>query len=130
MEIKLDNSAETKVCCYCGKSKTLDNYYKQPRMKDGLMRLCKKCKLMGLTCLNKLKASGPKRNLSKELELNLKNVKKEDWIQMYTLLQNLGYNISDDVSVHSQFCEKHNLPKKSRNDKKMKIYSPKDLGII
>lgn len=35
---------ETKVCCTCKESKTLDNYGKDKRQKDGLNRRCKACR--------------------------------------------------------------------------------------
>jgi hypothetical protein len=35
---------ETKVCSKCGKEYSLDNYYKNPRLKDGLYNDCKNCR--------------------------------------------------------------------------------------
>ena len=46
------------------------------------------------------------------VDIKLVCPKKQDYCGMYELLENLDYNIHEDI--HLQFCEKHGLTPKKR----------------
>ena len=56
------------------------------------------------------------------------NVKKEDWIETFEFLKQIGYDLSKDI--HEQFCDKHNLTPRKRKYENSIIYTPQELGMI
>lgn len=57
-------------------------------------------------------------------ELKISNPTFKDYCKMYNAMLKLGYDPSKDI--HSQFCEKYNLPYKNRTLKQKNHYSYQD----
>ena len=45
---------------------------------------------------------------SEERFFSLNGVKKEDYVTMWELLQQMGYNTDKDKDIHQQFLDRHN----------------------
>lgn len=119
---------KTKICCSCEKEKTLNEFWRNRDTKSGYDGKCKYCRVKGYYCKKKpKKESGKPKNIEGP---QLYNCSKQDWIETYEFLKNIGYDLSGEKTIHEQFCEKHNLTPRKRMREKSIQYSPKDLGLI
>jgi len=91
---------ESKLCRACNQIKVARSFN---RVNGVLQPRCKQCKLEG-NLINK----GTKNNLSRtKTYFKLVKPTKDDYIETYTLLENMGYDLKKDI--HIKFCEKYNL---------------------
>ena len=112
-----ENLLETKVCGACNKLKVITSFHRV-----GTKRLprCKQCKLEG-----KFIPRSDKYNDANEIAyLRLFNTTKSDYIQMYELFESMGYDLKKDI--HTQFCEKYNLPVNNPKNVFEHYISPQD----
>ena len=58
--------------------------------------------------------------------LKLASPTKEDYCEMYSFLEKIGYDIHSEKSVHEQFCDKYGLPYKRRALKSQNRFSAED----
>lgn len=119
---------KSKICCSCSREKDIKNFPKNAVKPDGFENRCRQCKFSNKKCKR-----GPKKNKPLVLPSDLRapmlfNVDKQDWIDMYQFLKNIGYSL--DRNIHEQFCEKHNLKTRKRMHEKSLQYSPQDLGLV
>jgi len=125
MEKKIDEG--NRVCCSCQKQKPLTEYYKNRNVSSGYSGKCKKCVSSGNLCIKKEK-SNKKKLIKREVGPTLYSVSKEDWLETYSFLKSIGYDLTKNI--HEQFCLKYNLKEKKRTYEKSIQYSPKELGLI
>ncbi len=102
-----------KRCRTCKEVKELDDYPMARRNLDGRNNQCRVC----LAEYGKQYRKGNRlrdKNVKDidSLHINIKGVRRSEWCKMYNALEELGYDVTDDI--HRQFVEKHNLTYKSR----------------
>ncbi len=118
-----------KMCKACKMIKDIKNFHKNLQFRDGHDARCKLCKQKGITCTKK----GSHNEFQKKIKdadngLKLSSVRREDWLDTYKLLGDMGYDLTKNIS--EQFCEKYNLNYREKKDKKGLYKTPKDLGIV
>lgn len=97
---------KTKVCPACNVEKPMIDFttdHKKERV-----RRCKLCKSRGIKIPpeKKINTKGVKKGPMPRLA----NVTKEDYKNMYLLFSEvMGYDINSKLSIHEQFCQRHNL---------------------
>lgn len=130
MEILIDKDAlKQKMCKACNMIKDIKSFHKNNLFRDGYDARCKLCKQEGKTCTKKhIGESLQKKLRDADNGLKLSSVRKEDWLETYNLLSEMGYDLTQNIS--EQFCLKYGLKYKERRDAKGLYKSPKDLGII
>jgi hypothetical protein len=47
---------------------------------------------------------------------------KKDYMDMWSLLAKMGYDVSGDIDIHQQFLDKHNVNEKSPMKYKKRIH--------
>ena len=108
-------------CIACGIEKSVESFHKSKAFTSGRNSKC-------AICVNNYnKVRNKKQN--KETDTSLRGLiivhpSKEDYHKMYLFLKSVGYDPSGDI--HKQFCEKYNLPYKTRDDKGKNKYSWND----
>jgi|LakMenEpi03Aug12_release.lakeMendotaPanAssembly.Ray.scaffolds.fasta_scaffold110258_3 hypothetical protein len=95
-----ENVVETKLCRACNQVKVARSFH---RSNGVLHPRCKQCKLEGKKISRKLVDYSDRR----KTYFKLVKPTKDDYIETYTLLEKMGYDLKQDI--HIQFCEKHNL---------------------
>jgi hypothetical protein len=98
-----------KVCSACGSTKKITSFHKRQIEPDGYAKRCK-------ICVNLYNHSRKKNAYKEELKIGLTALRKEDWCQMYSFLEQIGYNTKEDI--HGQFIKKHNIPEYKERPKK------------
>jgi hypothetical protein len=99
---------DKRICSICKIEKSIDSYYRCKGCKGGRNSICKLCKQKGLK-VNKDHIVHPFNQMWRQPEekfFSLNGVKKEDYVLMWELLKNMGYDIDKDI--HQQFLDKHN----------------------
>jgi hypothetical protein len=86
-------------CRLCGKYQPEEQFYKKKGGKWGLDSKCK------IHYHRKDKDEDPEMDY-----LKLDPIREEDFKNTAELLCSLGYNFDNGISIHKQFCKKHNLP--------------------
>lgn len=113
---------ETKVCKACNIEKNIKHFHRQTAVSSGYMARCKKCKLDG-------KIIPKEKKEKKEIRpLTLAAPQIEDYIEMYKLMETIGYSLNGDI--HEQFCKKYGLTPSNPKQIFLSHYSQKDLGLI
>lgn len=100
------NKGDKKVCRACNIEKSI---YEFPTTSiNGLKASrCKLCKNNNIFISKEKKNEYAKSNFSPP---RLSNVTKEDYKETYIFLRDtLGYDLTSNLSIHEQFCLKHNL---------------------
>lgn len=101
---------EKMKCNACQIEKNITSFYKCKDCKNGVIKICKSCKLKGIKSKRRDDYIHP-FNLNfrndESSQISLANTTKEDYEQMYLVLKNMGYNINGDI--HQQFIDKFNL---------------------
>lgn len=129
-EVFIDKeSLQQKICGACKMTKDIRNFHRNNLFRDGYDSRCKLCKIEGRTCTKKHSHSEFNDRL-KEADngLKLSSVRREDWLQTYSLLKDMGYDLTKNIS--EQFCLKYGLKYKDKKDRKGLYKTPKDLGIL
>jgi hypothetical protein len=130
MEILIDKEALIeKMCKACKMVKSIKSFHRNNLFKDGYDSRCKLCKQKGITCTKKGNTKDFQRAIKDaDNGLRLSSVRREDWLEAYQLLSQMGYDLNKNIS--EQFCEKYNLKYKEKRDAKGLYKTPKDLGLI
>lgn len=113
---------EKKICRACGVEKRLKSFQTLKSGNKG--GVCNLCKSLGKKIPREPKPS----RIPKNIALQMRFVRKEDYVEMYQFLQEKGYDLSKDI--HVQFCEKYGLTPNSPKRTFKNHYSPSDLGLI
>jgi hypothetical protein len=101
-----NKNGDKKVCKACNIQKPIDEFpiSNTHGVKAARCKLCR---------INKILIPKEKKELngkSKFVSQRLTNVTKEDYKNTYLFLKNiLGYDLKSKLSIHEQFCLKHNL---------------------
>jgi hypothetical protein len=114
---------EKKICRACLVEKPVTRFQKLASGNRG--GVCNLCKSTGRTIKKDTISTKAKK---KNIELNLGNVHRTDYITTYKFLQSIGYSLEGDI--HEQFCERHNLKPRQPKRKFLNHYSQKDCGLI
>ena len=105
-------STETRICVCCGEKKTLNDFYKNATYSSGYENKCKVCKN------NKVLIPKEKRQENGTgydgYSFKISQPSIEDFIEAYTALKKLGYDLTSNKTIHEQFCERYNLRPKKR----------------
>ena len=107
---------KTRICKVCGREKVINHFYKHPTGRDGYSS---KCKICYMDYRKKWELNRPVDDLPKPKNLFISNreikiycATKKDYCDMYNLLEEIGYNPSEDIAM--QFAKKYNLPFRER----------------
>lgn len=119
----------TKICCACGIDKPVGKFYKNAALKMGYDAKCKSCKNKGLRCRKANKEEKTEPTRKKEFPY-ITNTTIQDWLETYSFLRDIGYELREDLSIHEQFCLKYNLPPRKKIYEAKKRFTPKQLGLI
>jgi hypothetical protein len=112
----------------CGVEKKLTSFSPNKNSRDGLHYYCKLCWTAKIKEYQKNKPKKVKEKEVIDTRFRLINTTKEDWCKMFSIMKDMGYDLSKNI--HQQFIEKHNLPaKKSPAGKPIKSYNPSDCGF-
>jgi hypothetical protein len=87
-----------KTCSSCGVTKKITSYHKRQIEPDGYAKRCK-------ICVNLYNHSRKKTSYKEEVKIGLTRLRKQDWCQMYSFLEKMGYNTNEDI--HAQFIKRH-----------------------
>ena len=101
---------EKKICSVCKIEKSIESFYRCNKCLNGRVSICKICKQKGLR-VNKDHIIHPFNQMwrqSEERFFSLNGVKKEDYVTMWELLQQMGYDTDKDKDIHQQFLDRHN----------------------
>ena len=112
-----ENVVETKLCRACNQVKVARSFHKS----NGVLHpRCKQCKIEGIKISRKFV------DYTKRSQTYFKLVKpvKIDYIETYTLLEKMGYDLKKDI--HIQFCEKYNLVPTNPKKQFVKHISPEE----
>lgn len=101
---------ENYECNACGIEKQRTSFYRCQKCKDGIMKICKVCKMQGRPS-QKLKEKPHPFNQefrrSEKHHYTLAGCTKEDYLQMYDLMRLMGYDF-EKGDTHQQFLDRHN----------------------
>jgi hypothetical protein len=118
-----------KNCCACDIDKPVSSFYKNNNLRMGYDAKCKLCRRTGMLCRKANNKEKPEPVRKKEYPY-ITSPTQDDWIETFSFLKDIGYELRDDLSIHEQFCIKYNLtPRKKVYDAKTR-FTPKQLGLI
>lgn len=123
-----NKTLKTKICNICLIEKTFDEFSRAKNMPDGHLKRCKTClrKSNAIAAQKKRTMKSSFKNFSVD-QLNIQGANKDDYRTSFQILEILGYDICGDI--HSQFCERHNLPVKLRIQKNLNRFSKEELNL-
>jgi hypothetical protein len=101
-------------CNSCLIEKDLTSFYKSKQSKYGISKVCKLCKNQGRKSAKINTTIHPFNREFRKSESNwysMAGCTKKDYMDMWSLLAKMGYDVSKDV--HQQFLDKHNVNEKS-----------------
>jgi hypothetical protein len=110
-------------CNACGIVKEKSSYAKCRLCKDGIIKICKTCKLQGKRSQkieNKTHTFNEQFRKSETKHFSLAGCGKEDYLLMYQLLEIIGYDTSKNI--HQQFLDRHNAQLEKPMDYKKRKY--------
>ena len=116
---------EVKKCKACGLTKGLKSFGKNKNVSSGYNSRCKMCFKDGIKIQRSEKE--PLLGSSDRLMLNLAFITKEDYINTFKALRIMGYDLTSELSIHQQFCEKHGLEPLKRKPVGKTIYTKEEL---
>jgi hypothetical protein len=102
---------ETKICKICEIEKPLESFYVCHKCHKGRQATCKICILE-----KRNKKDKPIHQFNKEFRkseaahFSMAGCTKQDYMDMYELLRDMGYDVDGDV--HQQFLNRHNQNEK------------------
>lgn len=109
-----------KICYKCKIEKPLNHFGRVAKNKDGHSGWCKEC-------YSEYHKEWFKKSdrCNEDPQYILNGTNKEDYIRMYEIMEELGYNPDGDIS--KQFCDKYGLKYRHRRKKDLNAFTYQEL---
>ena len=98
-------------CNACDVEKDITSFYKCKECRDGVSKVCKMCKNQGRPSRKvkeKLHPFNQEFRRSEKQHYTLAGCTQEDYLQMYDIMEKMGYDFFGKKDIHQQFLDRHN----------------------
>lgn len=118
------------ICNACEVEKQKSSFHNCKNCKDGIVKICKTCKLQGRHSLKVKEQIHPFNEEFRQTEkkhYSLNGCGKNEYQHMYMLMEKMGFDVNKDI--HQQFLDRHNQKLHEPLNYKLRNYNMKNCYL-